>query len=318
MKPRGASEQPELGGSRGLAVVDKEAQSISLSSYGVGYNGALHEPGSPWQMLGNGNRVYNLVLGRFHSPDDLAPFAEGGLNCYTYANGDPVNSADPSGSFAMPLAFATGLAAIGAGVAAATMGASDKGGGASDVLTKVSMGLGIAAAAVLGVVVVRKLVNASARWGNGTAVQPNIPTTELTELPWGSARQFKVGDTQVVQVHGAPGVFYRGDKRVASGSFVKELKSARLDKSSPVDLQSCFGANGGIASNAQQVANGLKVPVKGYFGFMQNPGFDRTYKVGYERIFLPQKGLSRAASAGLNRLMHHQSRWWLARFLRAH
>ena len=87
---------------------------------------------------------------------------------------------------------------------------------------------------------------------------------------------------------------------------------------SQLDFQSCFGANGGIASNAQQVANGLKVPVKGYLGFVQNPGFNRTYKLGYERIFLPQKGVTRVASAGLNKVLHYQSRWGMARFLRVH
>ncbi|MNI63190.1 hypothetical protein D3C73_1185430 [compost metagenome] len=36
---------------------------------------------------------------RFISPDNLSPFAQGGLNPYAYCEGDPVNFSDPSGHF---------------------------------------------------------------------------------------------------------------------------------------------------------------------------------------------------------------------------
>lgn len=52
--------------------------------------------------LGNGHRQFNPVIMRFHSPDALSPFAEGGLNAYAYCAGDPVNRADPSGRFIIP------------------------------------------------------------------------------------------------------------------------------------------------------------------------------------------------------------------------
>ena len=48
-------------------------------------------------LLGNGYRAYNSVLMRFQSPDSLSPFTVGGLNCYAYCTGDPINYADPSG-----------------------------------------------------------------------------------------------------------------------------------------------------------------------------------------------------------------------------
>ncbi|POD79180.1 hypothetical protein BKM17_05985 [Pseudomonas syringae group genomosp. 3] len=48
-------------------------------------------------MLGNGYRAYNPVLMRFHSPDSLSPFGEGGLNAYAYGEGDSVNGVDPTG-----------------------------------------------------------------------------------------------------------------------------------------------------------------------------------------------------------------------------
>jgi len=37
------------------------------------------------------------MLMRFLSPDDWSPFAQGGLNCYAYCQGDPVNKSDPTG-----------------------------------------------------------------------------------------------------------------------------------------------------------------------------------------------------------------------------
>ncbi|KWS71132.1 RHS repeat domain-containing protein [Pseudomonas amygdali] len=63
----------------------------------LGYNGELAERDTGWQMLGNGYRAYNPVLMRFHSPDSMSPFGEGGLNGYAYVEGDPVNSVDPTG-----------------------------------------------------------------------------------------------------------------------------------------------------------------------------------------------------------------------------
>jgi RHS repeat-associated protein len=63
---------------------------------GLGFNGELREA-SRWYFLGNGYRVYNPRLMRFHSPDSWSPFGAGGLNAYTYVGGDPVNDSDPTG-----------------------------------------------------------------------------------------------------------------------------------------------------------------------------------------------------------------------------
>lgn len=62
-----------------------------------GYTGEIIDPITGWYFLGNGYRVYNPVLMRFHSPDSLSPFGEGGLNPYTYCDGDPINYSDPTG-----------------------------------------------------------------------------------------------------------------------------------------------------------------------------------------------------------------------------
>ncbi|WP_175653394.1 RHS repeat-associated core domain-containing protein [Pseudomonas sp. Marseille-P9899] len=63
----------------------------------LGFNGEFRERPQGWYHLGNGHRVFNPVLMRFHSPDRLSPFAEGGLNPYAYCLGDPLNYVDPTG-----------------------------------------------------------------------------------------------------------------------------------------------------------------------------------------------------------------------------
>ncbi|WP_110972468.1 RHS repeat-associated core domain-containing protein [Pseudomonas huaxiensis] len=64
----------------------------------MGFNGQFREP-QGWYCLGNGYRVYNPVLKRFHSPDRISPFGKGGINPYAYCQGDPVNHTDPTGQF---------------------------------------------------------------------------------------------------------------------------------------------------------------------------------------------------------------------------
>ncbi|GAB7529464.1 hypothetical protein PS3A_18730 [Pseudomonas sp. 3A(2025)] len=73
----------------------------------LGFNGQRRETPTGWYHLGNGHRVYNPVLRRFHTPDTLSPFGKGGLNAYAYCQGDPVNFSDPSGRFIhmLPAAF---------------------------------------------------------------------------------------------------------------------------------------------------------------------------------------------------------------------
>jgi RHS repeat-associated protein len=63
----------------------------------LGFNGELREASLGWYLLGNGHRAYNPGLMRFHSPDTLSPFGEGGLNAYMYCGGEPVMRRDPTG-----------------------------------------------------------------------------------------------------------------------------------------------------------------------------------------------------------------------------
>lgn len=63
----------------------------------LGFNGERCESLMGWYFLGNGYRAYNTRLMRFHAPDSLSPFEQGGLNAYMYCGGNPVMNNDPTG-----------------------------------------------------------------------------------------------------------------------------------------------------------------------------------------------------------------------------
>ena len=63
----------------------------------LGFNGERPDTVTGHYLLGQGYRAFNPVLMRFNSPDSLSPFGRGGVNCYAYCQGDPINSQDPSG-----------------------------------------------------------------------------------------------------------------------------------------------------------------------------------------------------------------------------
>lgn len=68
----------------------------------LGFNGQRSERHGHY-LLGNGYRGYSPSLRRFLSADRLSPFGQGGLNAYTYCQGDPVNRVDPNGAFSVAL-----------------------------------------------------------------------------------------------------------------------------------------------------------------------------------------------------------------------
>lgn len=75
------------------------------------FNGERPDPVTGHYLLGNGYRAYNPVLMRFNSPDSLSPFAEGGVNAYSYCLGDPVNRQDRDGHMSLGI-MATVLKAV--------------------------------------------------------------------------------------------------------------------------------------------------------------------------------------------------------------
>lgn len=79
----------------------------------LGFNGEHREQLIGAYMLGQGYRTYSPILRRFHTPDDLSPFAEGGINAYTYCLGDPVNFSDPTGHVSVAELLAVKLNPVG-------------------------------------------------------------------------------------------------------------------------------------------------------------------------------------------------------------
>lgn len=95
-----------------------------LSANSIGFNGQRQDPVNGLYHLGNGYRVYNPGLMRFHAADSMSPFGKGGINSYAYALGDPINLRDPSGHFAI-LSLIIGAivgAVVGAAISATTEG----------------------------------------------------------------------------------------------------------------------------------------------------------------------------------------------------
>ncbi|MDP9783339.1 RHS repeat-associated core domain-containing protein [Pseudomonas fluorescens] len=78
----------------------------------LGFNGERRETMPERYFLGNGYRVYNPRLMRFHSPDSMSPFGKGGLNAYMYCDGEPVMNSDPTGHFFLRVIAATAVAAV--------------------------------------------------------------------------------------------------------------------------------------------------------------------------------------------------------------
>ncbi|KAJ7189185.1 hypothetical protein C8R46DRAFT_1056772 [Mycena filopes] len=74
---------------------------FSTPGSSAGFNGQWRDPVTGWYHLGNGYRVYNPVLMRFHTPDSWSPFTSKEINAYGYCLGDPINLIDPSGHFSI-------------------------------------------------------------------------------------------------------------------------------------------------------------------------------------------------------------------------
>ncbi|MFI8719577.1 RHS repeat-associated core domain-containing protein [Stenotrophomonas sp. NPDC077464] len=271
----------------------------------MGFHGELHVAGTQWQILGNGYRVYSPALRRFHRPDSLSPFAEGGLNAYAAFQGDPINLADPSGHFAKFVLGAAVLAGTGALVGSAVAGTEGEGTTAG-ILAAVALGVGVAAAGGM------HLLRASSRV-NAVGVPPATPpvptvqpgrTVRIGELRFASGAH---GDELVA--HGLP--FATGSTGAVSGHALARQVSTAVGpgyRFKPINMLSCYSAVGGRhASQAQRLANTLKVPVRGYRGRthgMQARNSNAGPDDHISTVFRPQTGVARRVTSVLNTALH--------------
>ena len=115
-------------------AADQSAEHFSYAPYGhqndttgavylIGWNGDNRDPVTGWYFSGNGYRVYNPVLMRFHSPDNWSPFGAAGINPYIYCQGDPINQFDPTGHLSTGAWVTIGISAVGILFGIVTLGA---------------------------------------------------------------------------------------------------------------------------------------------------------------------------------------------------
>lgn len=120
-------------------------------------------------------RAYNLTLMRFHSPDSFSPFAIGGRNAYLYCHGDPINSTDPSGRFAIPLML--GLTGIVGGAVPLITSSQPGSGGDDGGISPWMIGMIVVGVAALGVGVLG--AGRYAAQGNSQGIKPLLLTTSM-------------------------------------------------------------------------------------------------------------------------------------------
>lgn len=276
----------------------------------LGYNGELHEPHTPWQILGNGYRVYNPALRRFHSPDSMSPFGRGGINAYAYCSGDPINHADPDGHFLAPVAALAGLGVLAMGGVALSKGLSGDRKGAI-LFGAVAGGLVLAAGLAIGARAY------AARQVAASPVKSRLPVK--IAMGWGMRGEVIIrrrtahgGVSMSIMGHGSPYEVRWGANSLDGWQLVQHVKAAGSGKA-PVDyieLNVCFGAAGDRASVAQVVADDFGVRT---FAYPEQTfrGWDAGAKLTTPRlaqVFLPQTGIRRAASAIRNTEMHRRAR----------
>ncbi len=117
-----------------LAVSGGERRDLAYTPYGYratdtdmpglpGFNGEPLDPLTGGYLLGNGHRLYDPVLMRFHRPDTLSPFDGGGLNPYAYCLGDPINRIDPTGQLSWQAILGIVLGAVAIALTVVSLGA---------------------------------------------------------------------------------------------------------------------------------------------------------------------------------------------------
>ena len=159
-----------------------EKQEIAYSPYGwrpanaglpglLGFNGESLDPVSDGYLLGNGYRLYNPTLMRFHSPDSLSPFNGGGINPYVYCLGDPINRTDPTGHLSWKSILGIVMGAIAAVIAVASLGTG----------ATISAGLIVNVGATLSAFAVSGTVSAGVAVTGAAAAVTGIASSALSE-----------------------------------------------------------------------------------------------------------------------------------------
>lgn len=91
-----------------LNIPSEQGSTLSYTPYGhitieknsktlLGFTGQYIDTSIACYFLGNGHRIFNPILMRFHNADGESPFAMGGINAYCYCGNDPINKYDPTG-----------------------------------------------------------------------------------------------------------------------------------------------------------------------------------------------------------------------------
>ncbi|KVS39946.1 RHS repeat-associated core domain-containing protein [Burkholderia ubonensis] len=117
-----------------LAVSGSEGRDLAYTPYGhrttdtdwpglPGFNGEPLDRLTGCYLLGNGHRLYDPVLMRFHRPDMLSPFDGGGINPYAYCVGDPINRVDPTGQLSWQAIVGIVLGAVVIALTVVSLGA---------------------------------------------------------------------------------------------------------------------------------------------------------------------------------------------------
>ncbi|MDZ5604065.1 RHS repeat-associated core domain-containing protein [Pseudomonas sp. RP23018S] len=99
-------QRPTLSGARPSSqAYGPYGAQTRCSHHALAFTGQRRDQRTGGYHLGNGHRMFDPVLMRFHAPDRLSPFSQGGINAYAYCFNDPINFHDPSGR--VPILFTT-------------------------------------------------------------------------------------------------------------------------------------------------------------------------------------------------------------------
>lgn len=97
---------PENSEAFGANLPNENPATLGVFTYNLRFPGQLYDPQS--QLSYNYYRDYNPRTGRYIESDPIG--LEGGINTYSYVNGNPLSYSDPEGLFALPLLYPVGAA----------------------------------------------------------------------------------------------------------------------------------------------------------------------------------------------------------------